>query len=167
MLIACPNLTHLSLTGVHEFLREDLLQYCREAPSEFNDHQRDVFCVFSGKGVENLRAHLRRNYPSPPQSEADSDDAATLDGFPNQQPATLFPPQHHQGNNHVLFNLPPAPPPHATHTPLAPAGVQVVTPAPLTATPGSAIDQSHVVIVPSRETDEDLTEDSEATGNDF
>jgi F-box and leucine-rich repeat protein GRR1 len=28
----CPRLSHLSLTGVQEFLREDLLVFCREAP---------------------------------------------------------------------------------------------------------------------------------------
>lgn len=54
----CPKLTHLSLTGVQAFLREDLLAFCREAPPEFNDHQRDVFCVFSGDGVKRLRKHL-------------------------------------------------------------------------------------------------------------
>lgn len=54
----CPRLTHLSLTGVQAFLREDLIVFCREAPPEFNDHQRDVFCVFSGIGVQRLRAYL-------------------------------------------------------------------------------------------------------------
>jgi F-box and leucine-rich repeat protein GRR1 len=29
----CPRLTHLSLTGVQAFLREDLIVYCREAPA--------------------------------------------------------------------------------------------------------------------------------------
>lgn len=58
MLNNCPKLTHLSLTGVQAFLREDLLSFCRDAPPEFNDHQRDVFCVFSGHGVARLRDHL-------------------------------------------------------------------------------------------------------------
>lgn len=88
MLINCPRLTHLSLTGVHEFLRDDILQHCREAPTEFNDHQRDVFCVFSGPGVIHLRRHLSDNYPSPPQSEADMDE--DLDGL-----APPPPPNHH------------------------------------------------------------------------
>lgn len=35
------------------------MAFCREAPSEFNDHQRDVFCVFSGNGVTKLRTYLR------------------------------------------------------------------------------------------------------------
>lgn len=71
----CPKLTHLSLTGVQAFLREDLLSFCRDAPPEFNDHQRDVFCVFSGHGVARLRDHLNdaKNY----HSGADSN-AATL-----------------------------------------------------------------------------------------
>lgn len=29
----CSKLTHLSLTGVHAFLRNDLEQFCREAPA--------------------------------------------------------------------------------------------------------------------------------------
>ncbi|KAK3077317.1 hypothetical protein LTS18_010596 [Coniosporium uncinatum] len=58
----CPRLTHLSLTGVQAFLREDLLVFCREAPPEFNDHQRDVFCVFSGNGVTRLRDYLNEEH---------------------------------------------------------------------------------------------------------
>ncbi|EME48904.1 hypothetical protein DOTSEDRAFT_142386 [Dothistroma septosporum NZE10] len=54
----CPKLTHLSLTGVQAFLRDELLAFCREAPPEFNEHQRDVFCVFSGTGVARLREFL-------------------------------------------------------------------------------------------------------------
>ncbi|QIW94887.1 hypothetical protein AMS68_000405 [Peltaster fructicola] len=60
LLIHCPKLTHLSLTGVQAFLQEELLHFCRDAPVEFNDHQRDVFCVFSGIGVARLRDHLVR-----------------------------------------------------------------------------------------------------------
>ncbi|KAF2020573.1 RNI-like protein [Aaosphaeria arxii CBS 175.79] len=54
----CPRLTHLSLTGVQAFLREDLVVFCREAPPEFTEHQRDAFCVFSGVGVTRLRNYL-------------------------------------------------------------------------------------------------------------
>lgn len=63
-------LTHLSLTGVQAFLRDDLLSFCRDAPPEFNDHQRDVFCVFSGHGVTRLREHLndQRSYHSGSES---------------------------------------------------------------------------------------------------
>lgn len=39
-------------------MRDDLTVFCREAPTEFNDHQREVFCVFSGNGVARLREYL-------------------------------------------------------------------------------------------------------------
>lgn len=62
------------------FLREDLEHYSRPAPSgkdskhnpccvwvfslhdpiEFTEHQRSVFCVFSGQGVVGLRKHFNR-----------------------------------------------------------------------------------------------------------
>ena len=91
----CLRLTHLSLTGVQAFLRDDLEQFCRTAPSgtfshsiphvpsppicirnsmliptpEFTEHQRAVFCVFSSDGVTGLRNHLnsleRQHNPSP------------------------------------------------------------------------------------------------------
>lgn len=57
----CPRLTHLSLTGVHEFLQPELTAFCRDAPSEFTNQQRDVFCVFSGEGVCRLRDYVNRN----------------------------------------------------------------------------------------------------------
>lgn len=79
MLINCPRLTHLSLTGIHEFIRRDISEYCREPPPEFNDHQREVFCVFSGEGVHKLRDHLREKYRIPPAGDAvlDSDGTVT------------------------------------------------------------------------------------------
>ncbi|KAF2264874.1 ubiquitin ligase complex F-box protein GRR1 [Lojkania enalia] len=81
----CPRLTHLSLTGVQAFLREDLVIFCREAPPgpltplppsipktltshpEFNEHQREVFCVFSGVGVQRLRNYLNADQPGGPR----------------------------------------------------------------------------------------------------
>lgn len=60
LLLNCPRLTHLSLTGVQAFLRDDLTMFCREAPTEFTHVQRDVFCVFSGDGVTRLRDYLAR-----------------------------------------------------------------------------------------------------------
>lgn len=60
LLLNCPRLTHLSLTGVQAFLRDDLTRFCREAPQEFTHVQRDVFCVFSGEGVVRLRDYLTR-----------------------------------------------------------------------------------------------------------
>ncbi|SCZ91819.1 BZ3500_MvSof-1268-A1-R1_Chr5-3g08157 [Microbotryum saponariae] len=72
-LLSClPRLTHLSLTGVPSFRRADLQTWCRMPPSvltvllvrflhlqTFNSHQRTTFCVYSGKGVHELRRFLR------------------------------------------------------------------------------------------------------------
>ncbi|KAK5656854.1 hypothetical protein OQA88_4402 [Cercophora sp. LCS_1] len=76
LLNSCPRLTHLSLTGVQAFLREDLEVYCRDAPAEFTEHQRSVFCVFSGQGVVGLRKYLNQERqfasmraPPPPPGE--------------------------------------------------------------------------------------------------
>jgi F-box and leucine-rich repeat protein GRR1 len=59
-------LTHLSLTGVQAFLHEELTAFCRPAPQEFNDHQRDVFCVFSNAGVNRLREYLNEQASTHP-----------------------------------------------------------------------------------------------------
>ncbi|PYI17812.1 hypothetical protein BO99DRAFT_423685 [Aspergillus violaceofuscus CBS 115571] len=67
---SCPRLTHLSLTGVQEFyLRKELTEFCREAPPEFTPQQRDVFCVFSGDGVNHLRNQLNHMIPPPPPQD--------------------------------------------------------------------------------------------------
>ncbi|KAL2201897.1 RNI-like protein [Sarocladium strictum] len=58
LLNSCPRLTHLSLTGVVAFQREEFQPYCRQAPPEFTQHQRDVFCVFSGHQVGKFREFL-------------------------------------------------------------------------------------------------------------
>lgn len=58
LLNSCPRLTHLSLTGVAAFQREDFAPFCRTPPAEFNQHQRDVFCVFSGGMVSRFRDFL-------------------------------------------------------------------------------------------------------------
>jgi len=84
----CPRLTHLSLTGVQAFLRDDLTVFCREAPPEFNDTQRDVFCVFSGPGVSRLREHL--NGMSAYDATNDGDDDSR-----NGDPPRPLPPHHH------------------------------------------------------------------------
>ncbi|KAI0347100.1 RNI-like protein [Trametopsis cervina] len=52
------KLTHLSLTGVTAFRRPELQRFCRDPPNEFNDSQRSAFCVYSGKGVSQLRDFL-------------------------------------------------------------------------------------------------------------
>ncbi|KAF9869832.1 putative F-box domain-containing protein [Colletotrichum karsti] len=57
----CPRLTHLSLTGVTAFLREEFSSFCRSPPPEFTEHQRGVFCVFSGNGVSKLRDYLNNS----------------------------------------------------------------------------------------------------------
>jgi F-box and leucine-rich repeat protein GRR1 len=100
----CPRLTHLSLTGVQAFLRDDLTVFCREAPAEFNEHQREVFCVFSGNGVARLREYL--NGASGPGVETsmgndsdDDNDGATLRNHPLLPPP---PPAHHQNNYTIL-----------------------------------------------------------------
>lgn len=60
----CPRLTHLSLTGVQAFLRDEFTAFCREAPREFTEQQRELFCVFSGEGVKRLRDFLNLTSPS-------------------------------------------------------------------------------------------------------
>lgn len=67
LLRSCPRLTHLSLTGIRAFLRPDILRYCREPPNDFNEHQRTLFCVFSGQGVRRLREFLLRLYQEHPE----------------------------------------------------------------------------------------------------
>lgn len=58
LLNGCRRLTHVSLTGVQEFLRRDLKTFCRLPPPDFTLAQREVFCVFSGTGVAKLRLFL-------------------------------------------------------------------------------------------------------------
>ncbi|KAI9794564.1 MAG: SCF ubiquitin ligase complex subunit [Peltula sp. TS41687] len=76
LLSHCPRLTHLSVTGVQAFLRADITVFCREAPTEFNDHQRDLFCVFSGLGVRGLREHLANRANSENFMYGEGDDPA-------------------------------------------------------------------------------------------
>ena len=42
------------------FRRGDLQHFCRPPPKDFNAHQRSTFCVYSGKGVVELRKHLNQ-----------------------------------------------------------------------------------------------------------
>lgn len=44
------------------FLHKDLTVFCRKAPPEFTQQQRDVFCVFSGEGVSRLRDYFNIHY---------------------------------------------------------------------------------------------------------
>lgn len=57
----CRKLTHLSLTGVPAFIWPRYQMFCRPPPPEFTAHQREVFCVFSGKGVRDLRKYMQEN----------------------------------------------------------------------------------------------------------
>ncbi|KAI8601307.1 hypothetical protein EDD21DRAFT_374802 [Dissophora ornata] len=57
----CTKLTHLSVTGVPAFMSPRYQKFCRVPPSEFTAHQREVFCVFSGKGVRELRQFMQDN----------------------------------------------------------------------------------------------------------
>ncbi|THH07183.1 hypothetical protein EW145_g3563 [Phellinidium pouzarii] len=70
------KLTHLSLTGVPAFRRQELQQFCRSPPREFNTNQRAAFCVYSGKGVDNLRVFLA-GLMADVQAEADTGDNDT------------------------------------------------------------------------------------------
>ncbi|KAF8165532.1 hypothetical protein B0H34DRAFT_648978 [Crassisporium funariophilum] len=58
LLLKLHKLTHLSLTGVPAFQQPELQQFCREPPDDFNTTQRQAFCVFSCKGVSQLRTYL-------------------------------------------------------------------------------------------------------------
>jgi len=53
--------------------------------TEFTEHQRNVFCVFSGQGVTGLRNHLNRLEPTggydDPMTGADDDDDQTMTGM--------------------------------------------------------------------------------------
>ncbi|KAI0711072.1 hypothetical protein C8T65DRAFT_648069 [Cerioporus squamosus] len=59
-----PKLTHLSLTGIPAFRRAELQQFCRAPPADFNTTQRAAFCVYSGKGVAELREFLAELFAS-------------------------------------------------------------------------------------------------------
>ncbi|KAG6911249.1 hypothetical protein DXG01_003116 [Tephrocybe rancida] len=52
------KLTHLSLTGVPAFRQPELQKFCRDPPKDFNSTQQSTFCVYSGKGVYQLRSFL-------------------------------------------------------------------------------------------------------------
>ncbi|KAG6821563.1 hypothetical protein H0H93_000072 [Arthromyces matolae] len=52
------KLTHLSLTGVPAFRQPELQRFCRDPPKDFNTTQQSTFCVYSGKGINQLRSFL-------------------------------------------------------------------------------------------------------------
>ncbi|KAI8374925.1 hypothetical protein EDC96DRAFT_497303 [Choanephora cucurbitarum] len=62
LLNVCSRLNHLSLTHVPSFLRNDLKAFCRAPPKGLTELQNQVFCVFSGDAIGQLRDHLNRIY---------------------------------------------------------------------------------------------------------
>jgi F-box and leucine-rich repeat protein GRR1 len=65
---ACPRLTHLSVTGVPDFVDHRLQAFCRPPPPELNAAQRSIFCVYSGQDVANVRAFLKEEWERREQS---------------------------------------------------------------------------------------------------
>jgi len=99
----CPRLTHLSLTGVQAFLREDLTRFCRDAPAEFTHPQRDVFCVFSGEGVQRLRDYLLRMAVDEAQrEERGALDDSLLDGVDSPGADTVSDDGTIDGNDQLM-----------------------------------------------------------------
>lgn len=96
-------MTHLSLTGVQAFLREDLTRFCRDAPAEFTHPQRDVFCVFSGEGVQRLREYLMRMAMDEAQREGrDAIDDSLLDGVDSPGTDTMSDDGTIDGNDQLM-----------------------------------------------------------------
>ncbi|KAF2665050.1 RNI-like protein [Microthyrium microscopicum] len=101
----CPRLSHLSLTGVQEFLRDDLLHFCRPAPREFTEHQRNFFCVFSGNNVARLKEYLLEQQEN--AQNIDPDLQATQFGGPTM---LIPPPPAVSGPLPQPTHIPPPPP---------------------------------------------------------
>ncbi|TFK93604.1 RNI-like protein [Polyporus arcularius HHB13444] len=76
-----PKLTHLSLTGIPAFRRAELQQFCRAPPADFNTTQRAAFCVYSGKGVAELREFLAELFASITNELATSNDTDYEDDY--------------------------------------------------------------------------------------
>ncbi|GAA5914272.1 hypothetical protein JCM6882_003677 [Rhodosporidiobolus microsporus] len=90
MLQSLPRLTHLSLTGVSAFRKRALQVFCRPPPRDFNDHQRRSFCVFSGRGVQDLRKFLRSLTPTELAALALPDPTPDLGGATDPATAAAF-----------------------------------------------------------------------------
>lgn len=99
LLSRLSRLNHLSLTGVPAFRRADLQHFCRPPPKDFNPHQRSTFCVYSGKGVHELRKHL--------MALQQYEQAAGMNGT-----GTLIPPASVWQHNAHQYHQPP---PHTLH----------------------------------------------------
>ncbi|KAJ9609906.1 SCF ubiquitin ligase complex subunit [Cladophialophora chaetospira] len=93
----CVNLT------LKAFLREDLTRFCRDAPAEFTHPQRDVFCVFSGEGVQRLRDYLMRMAMDEAQREGrEVIDDSLLDGVESPGADTVSDDGTIDGNDHLM-----------------------------------------------------------------
>ncbi|OCF33098.1 hypothetical protein I317_01898 [Kwoniella heveanensis CBS 569] len=88
MLNRLVHLKHLSLTGVSAFKKPELQKYCRTPPSNFNEHQRAAFCVFSGHKVDELRRYLNEAYLC---SSLESDDESTRRGSSSSNSSIAIP----------------------------------------------------------------------------
>lgn len=53
---------------------------CRPPPKDFNQHQRAAFCVYSGKGVHELRKFLQQHYSEERRKAASSSNPASSPG---------------------------------------------------------------------------------------
>ncbi|TFK22350.1 RNI-like protein [Coprinopsis marcescibilis] len=82
LLLKLHKLTHLSLSGVPAFRQRELQTFCREAPRDFNTAQRQNFCVFSGKGVSQLRTFLTQLFDTITEQNATDDTEYEDDDFP-------------------------------------------------------------------------------------
>lgn len=80
---ACDRLTHLSLSGVPAFLKDEFTRYCRDPPPDFNEHQQRSFCVFSSTGVKGLREQLNKMREIQLQEQSRLEAAGILDRPPN------------------------------------------------------------------------------------
>ena len=91
------------------FLREDLTRFCRDAPAEFTHPQRDVFCVFSGDGVQRLRDYLMRMAMEEADREGrDPIDDSLLDGVESPGVDTMSDDGTIDGNEFAMdMTLPP------------------------------------------------------------
>ena len=88
----CPHLVHLSLTGVSDFMHSSFRSLSKKPSAELTDHQKQMFCVFSGNGIAKLRHCL--NYSDPTLSDTDVSDETVH-----------APPQRHLLNINALENL--------------------------------------------------------------
>ncbi|KAF4121938.1 F-box and leucine-rich repeat protein GRR1 [Geosmithia morbida] len=90
LLNSCPRLTHLSLTGVAAFQRDDFQPFCRHAPPEFTQQQRDLFCVFSGNMVSQFRHYLNTNSQFDELRDGHSGDSRRARNRPQHPPADIL-----------------------------------------------------------------------------